>query len=149
MASLKDLVVKIKPIVKEIQKYRPTINRKEKDKASAVNGWLKELDALLQQASKMVQTSTIPMCNIISRYQTSRRIRGLISEINEHIELSPLVALAQIPELLEGQTQKLQEELGQIVALTSSSTFASTYHGVLAPTRSAMMKLIDEPLIVG
>lgn len=93
MASLKDLVVKIKPIVTEIQKYRPAINGKEKDKASAVNGWLKELDALLQQASTMVQTSTIPMCNIISRYQTSRRIRGLISEINEHIELSPLVAL--------------------------------------------------------
>ena len=78
----------------------------------------------------------------------------MISDINEHLKLSPLVELAQILELLEGQTQKLQEELGKIIkgsieALASPGTSASTSQGVPASTSSAKMKLIDEPLIVG
>ena len=54
------------------------------------------------------------MCSVISHYQTNTRITGLISDINEHLKLSPLVELAQIPELLEGQTQNIQGELGKI-----------------------------------
>lgn len=50
LASLKVLVMKIVPVVKEIQQCRQAINRNKKDKASAVNGWLTELDGLLQQA---------------------------------------------------------------------------------------------------
>ena len=78
----------------------------------------------------------------------------MISDINEHLKLSPLVELAQIPKLQEGQTQKLQEELGQIIkesieALAFPGTSVSTSQGVPASTGSAKMKLIDEPLTVG
>ena len=55
LASLKDPVMKIEPIISQIQQYRLAINMKRKDKASVINGWLKELDGLLQQASEMVQ----------------------------------------------------------------------------------------------
>ena len=94
------------------------------------------------------------MCSVISHYQTNTRITILILDINEHLKLSPLVELAQIPELLEGQTQKIQEELGQIIkesieALASPGTSASTSQGVPASTGSVKMNLIYNPLIVG
>ena len=38
MVSLRDLVMKIEPIVKQIHKYRQAINKKKKDKVSAVSG---------------------------------------------------------------------------------------------------------------
>eukprot|EP00253_Pinus_taeda_P034708 PITA_34708 len=115
MASLKDLVMKIKPIVNEIQLYRAAINRKRKDKASAVNGWLK----------------------------------SLISEINEHVKLSPLVELAHISELLEEQTLKLQDDLEQIKEGIEALGSSSTSRGALPSISSANMTLIEEPLIVG
>ena len=37
LASVKDLVMKIEPIISQIQKYHPTINVKRKDKASVIN----------------------------------------------------------------------------------------------------------------
>jgi len=149
LASLKDLVTKIKPIVEQIQEYRPAINKKKKDKVSAVSGWLKHLDALLQEASEMTQRCTIPTYNVGIRYQTSMKISGLILRINEHLKLSPLVELAQIPELLEEQTHKLQEGYEQIKEALEAKPSSSSSASGLAPTGCAEMKLIDEPFIVG
>ena len=64
LASLKDPVMKIKPIISQIQQYRLAINMKRKEKASVINGWLKDLDGLLQQALEMVQRCIIPMCSL-------------------------------------------------------------------------------------
>lgn len=47
--SLKDKLMRIEPIVMEIQHCRLTLNQ-HKDEASAVNKWLEELEALLNQA---------------------------------------------------------------------------------------------------
>lgn len=149
LASLKDLVMKIEPIVKQIQRYRQPINKKRKDKVSAVSGWLKHLNALLQEASEMARRCTIPTCNVVLRYQTSMKISGLILHINEHLKLSPLVELAQLPELLEEQTQKLQQNLGQIKEAIETLASSSTSPGGLSPTGYAEMKLIDEPFTVG
>jgi hypothetical protein len=93
MVSLRDLVMKIEPIVKQIHKYRQAINKKKKDKVSAVSGWLKDLDALHQQASEMARRCTIPTCNVVLRYQTSMKISRLILHINKHLKLAPLVEL--------------------------------------------------------
>ena len=41
LASLKYLVMKIEPIISQIQKYHPAINMKRKYKASVINRWLK------------------------------------------------------------------------------------------------------------
>jgi hypothetical protein len=55
LASLKYLLMKIKPKIKQIQKYHWAINKKKKDGVSSISGWFKYLDALLQEASEMTQ----------------------------------------------------------------------------------------------
>lgn len=154
LGSLESLVKDIQPIINQIQRYRPALNRKNGipssrcyDKASAVNIWLQKLDLLLRQASEMVQQCTIaPRYNVIIRYQSSRKIIHLISDIKEHLKLSPLAAWAQIPELLE----ELKQEIGQtmkesIEAMPSSSTSSATTFQSLASTGF----FIHEPLILG
>ena len=141
MVSLRDLVMKIEPIVKQIHKYRQAINKKKKDKVSAVSGWLKDLDALLQEASEMARCCTIPTCNVVLRYQTSMKISRLILHINKHLKLAPLVELAELAQI--------QKDLGQIKESLEAKPSSSTSHGGLAPTGCAEMKLIDEPFIVG
>jgi hypothetical protein len=58
LASLKDLVMSIQPILTQIQQYRLELNTKKgistfqiDNKAAAVSEWLKKLDGPLQQAA--------------------------------------------------------------------------------------------------
>jgi hypothetical protein len=51
LASLKDLLMKIEPNIKQIHKYRWEINKKKKYKVSSISEWFKDLDSLLQEAS--------------------------------------------------------------------------------------------------
>jgi len=148
LAALKDKLMRIEPIIKEIQLCRLALNQ-HKDDASTVNKWLKELQALLKQASEIVHRCTIPTWDVVSRYQTSTKITDLIADIDKYLTMSPLVHMVQSQEqtrkMLEGQKQ-INE---RIEALASSSTSASTSEAAHAPIGTARIKLIDEPLIVG
>jgi hypothetical protein len=46
LASLRDIVMKIEPIAKQIKKYRHAINMMGKDKASNISGWLKYFEEI-------------------------------------------------------------------------------------------------------
>lgn len=138
LASLKELVMKIKPIIRDIQQHRREFNSKGDGNGSSVNDWLKRLENLLRQASITVQQCTIPTWNVFSCYQTSTRISRLISNINAHLDISSLSHIAQIE---EGQmTATMEADMDSAV---------SNYQGFHAPAGTAMTKLIDEPLIVG
>jgi hypothetical protein len=97
LAALKDKLMRIEPIIKEIEHCQLALNQ-HKDEASAVNKWLKELQALLKQASKIVHQCTIPTWDVVSRYQTSTKITDLIADIDKHLTLSPLVHMVQTQE---------------------------------------------------
>jgi len=148
VSSLKDVVIRIEPIISHIQKYRLEINRmrgisssQSDNNVSAVNVWLKHLDALLLQASQMAQQCTISSYNIISRYQTSIQIANLKSDIAKHLESVHLIQLALTHEvLLEQSTQRENVE-------ASASSSASTSMQAIAPTAEGFF--IEEPLIVG
>lgn len=137
LASLKDLVMKIKPIIRDIQQHRREFNSKGDGSALSVNDWLKKLENLLRQASTTVQQCTIPTWNVLSCYQTSTRISRLISNINEHLDFSSLLHIHQIH---GGQMTETME---------ADMDSASSSHGFHAQVGTAMTKLIDEPLIVG
>lgn len=157
LGSLQRLLTDIPPIIQQIQRYRPALNRKNGipnsqcyQRASAVSIWLNKLDLLLRQASELVHQCTLPRYQFISRYLPRRKISSLVSKIDGLLRLSPLVELAQIPELLEEQTQVLMEGLGQIMkesveAVASSSSSSATTSQSLASTGF----FIPETLIVG
>lgn len=146
--ALKDKLMRIEPIVMEIQHCRLTLNQ-HKDEASAVNKWLEELEALLNQASKIVHQCTIPMWDVVSRYQTSKKVTDLVTDIDKLLTLSPLAHMVQtqkqIRNIMEGQTQ-INKNIEALAA--SSSRFATISQTTHAPM-GLSSKLIDEPLIVG
>jgi disease resistance protein RPS2 len=136
---LTDLVTSIRPIATQIRQYRLELNRKRGTSIAQTDDnasqWVIKLHDLLRQALPMVEKCTIPRFDVFSRYQMSRKISGLISEIKKHLELVPLV-------LLEQQTQ-MHMEMRRESAQASSSTSASTSQ---APTGRFF---IEEALIVG
>jgi len=147
--SLKDLVMRIEPIIRQIQQYRLALNKKrgipiaQRDiniKASAVNDWLKKMDSLLRKASTMVQECTIPTYDLISRYRTSRRITRLNRVITQHLESVTLMGWASV---LEGLGQ-IKESVEALAVSSSASTSATTSE----PVTSTGI-IINEPLIVG
>lgn len=102
LGSLQRLVTDIPPIIQQIQRYRPALNRKNGipnsqcyQRASAVSIWLNKLDLLLRQASELVHQCTLPRYQFISRYLPRRKISSLVSEIDGLLRLSPLVELAK------------------------------------------------------
>jgi disease resistance protein RPS2 len=147
LISLRDLVLRIQPVVTQIQQYRLALNRREilisqsNIKASAVNEWLKKLDSILLQASTMAQECTVPRCDLYSRYRTSRRITRLISDITKHLDLVPLMGWAS---LLEGLGHI--KENNQALASSSANTSSATND---QPDLDSMSFFINEPLIVG
>jgi len=110
LKSLKDLVTSIGPIATQISQYHLELNRMRRASIGQSDDnddseWVIKLhDLLLQQALPIVHKCTVPRFNVFSRYQMSRKISGLISEIKKHLELVPLV-------LLEQQTQMHMEML--------------------------------------
>jgi len=61
LADLKELVMSIELTIMHIQQNRLAFKTdKDADTASAVNGWLNDLDRLLLQASEIVQQCSIP-----------------------------------------------------------------------------------------
>lgn len=70
----------------------------------------------------------------------------MISDIEEHIKLSPLLVLDQNQEF-RAELRQTKETIEAWASSTNNS--ASTSQGTLASTGSANMKFIDEPLIVG
>lgn len=146
LTSLKDLVLRIEPIIGEIEQYRQELNRREMvskydrdDKVSAVMAWLKGLDALLGQATVMTQRCTTPSFEFISRHETRKRITHLIPDIHKHLQMVPL--LDQFGKLKGQSTQFLQ-----MVPLLDQSTQFSTSS---ASTSVQMPPIISQRLIVG
>eukprot|EP00253_Pinus_taeda_P015978 PITA_15978 len=144
LESLRDVVTTIEPMVTDIHQCRLELNSRRGNSTagsdinvSAINTWVSNLHALLQQALAIVQKcSIIPKCDVISRYQTSRRITSLISDIEKHLKYVPLVQLQQ------QMRMAIRRESGA----ASSSTSATISEG-LAPPAGGF--LIGEPLIVG
>lgn len=148
--SLRDLVMRIEPIIDQIQQYRQALNRKrgipisQRDinmKASAVNDWLKRLNSLLQQASTMAQECTIPSYDLISRYRTSRRITRLNTKITHHLESD--TRMVSWLSVLEG-LGNIKESIEALAPSSSATTSATTSE----PVTSTGI-IINEPIIVG
>lgn len=133
LESLKAMVLSIEPIVRQIQQNRV------QTEASAVNEWLTKLDEILRQASKMVRYCTVPRFDFVSRYQTSKKITGLILNIDKHLKLVQLINLAQ--------TQGLHAMQRESAQAASSSASASTSLQVTHATTTGFF--IEEALIVG
>lgn len=148
LASLKDKLKKIEPIIKEIERCWPALNQ-HKDEALIVNKWLKELQAFLKPASEIVHRCTVPMWGFFSQHQTSTKITNLIADIDQHLTLSPLVHMVQTQELTRKMMEGQKQIRESIEALASSSNPASTSQAARSPVGSVRTKSIDEPLIVG
>lgn len=137
--SLRDLVTSIEPLAIQIRLYRLELNKKRGTSIAAsynnASQWVSKLHDLLQRALPVVQKCTIPRFDIYSRYQMSRKISGLISEIKKHLALVPLV-------LLEQQTQMHMEKHAESAQASTSSSASAPQ----APTRTFF---IEEALIVG
>ena len=93
----------------------------------------------------MAQECTIPRCDFITRYQTSRRITRLVSEINQHLDPATLMAWASLLQEFGQSIERVKEELVDIKE--SVRALASSQ----APSTSAGSTgfFIKEPLIVG
>lgn len=130
LASLKEMVMSMQPIITQIQQNRV------QTEASAVNEWLTQLDEILRQASNMARHCTVPRFDFVSRYQTSKRITGLISNIEKHLKLVQLINLAQT-QGLHAMQREIAEPAGSSSASASTSTAATAGF------------FIEEALIVG
>jgi len=137
LVSLGALVTTIEPMVTDIHRCRLELNRRRGTStagsdinASAINTWATDLQSLLQRALTLVQKCSIPRYAVISRYKTGRRIASLISQIDKHLKLVPLVQLQQ-------QTQ-MHMEMRRESSQPSSSTSAATSEG-LAPTAGGFL----------
>jgi len=128
--SLRDLLMRTEPIIRQIQQYRLSLNKKrgipisQRDinmKASAVNEWLKKLDGLLRKASTMAQDCSIQSYDLISRYRTSRRITRLNRVITQHLESVTLMSWASV---LEGLGQIKESAASEDTAYCGSQTQA-------------------------
>lgn len=135
LGVLKVSLMRIEPIVKEIQHIRLAWNN-HKDEVSAVDDWFEELEALLKQASEIVHPrNLIGRWDVVSRHQTSTKITNFSKDIDKQLTLCSLVHMVQYHELsrkmLEGQTE-INERIEALMASSSSS--AITYQGAHAPT---------------
>lgn len=135
LSALRDVVIRIEPIVRDIQQYRLEINRRRRistshsdNNVSAVNLWLQKLDALLLQASQMAEQCTISRFNIFSRYQTSIKIANLKLDIDNHLKSVSLIQLGLTQEVLL-RLSTLRESVQ-----ASASSSASTSMQAIAPS---------------
>lgn len=138
--DLRDLVRRIEPMATRIRRYRLELNRNRGRTSiptsdNNASQWVKKLHGLLRQAMPLVQKCTIPSFNVFARYQMSRDISSLISEIKEHLEVVPLILLEQETEIY----LEMRRESAQASAGGSASTSQ-------APTGTFF---IEEALIVG
>jgi len=135
LEELKDLVMSIELTIMHIQQNRLAFKTdKDADTASAVNGWLNDLDRRLLKASEIVQQCSIPKSHFnFSGCQTKKKISRLILDIKTHLKRSPLLVRISKGEVgdtqKEGQvrdTHKVLQGVGQVQhsveALASSAT---------------------------
>lgn len=102
MSTLREIISSIDHIVEKIHHYRLEWNRKRETSISkrandalAINVWAEKLHHILGQALAIAQNCRILRFDVFSHSQTSRRINSLISPIEKHLQLVPLVLLQQ------------------------------------------------------
>lgn len=91
VASLIDLVTSIRPIFYEIRE----IQYRRRDGVSmheAINEWIENMSHLLDKANEY-KIEFVPWWNVICRYNKSKEITSLISDIGAHVQLASVINL--------------------------------------------------------
>ncbi|GLJ28788.1 hypothetical protein SUGI_0567570 [Cryptomeria japonica] len=153
--ALKVLLPRIQKMNMELQEYRRVLSSGKVSTSphhplpSTVNSWLNELNALLEEASDLAQHCTIPSyLHLCSRNRTSKKIRQLIKNIEEHLATTPSVAfLHQLQQHVANQQvlNQIKERVNflDLNSGTSGDLFSSTSSA--APNT----KYIEEAIVVG
>lgn len=177
MDAMRELVMSIEAITRQIQHYRLVITWKESKKPEVrawvkrFNEWLHELDSLLQEASGMAQQCTMPTQQGIFRDERSEKMTGLSSKIVKHLN-----SLSSSIDIVNRRTEGIVanarhitpgwqtvtassattayfssgwQEVGNILAPSTSSATISISQAGHDTLATARMKLIDENFIVG
>ncbi|GLJ28849.1 hypothetical protein SUGI_0568490 [Cryptomeria japonica] len=155
--ALKALLLKVQLMNMEMQNYRKALYSGRVNTSSepplpfAVNSWLNELNALLDEASDLAQHCNVQSYwHLFPRYRTSRKIRRLIENVEKHLASTPSVAfLHQLQ--LHATNQQFLEQGGNNSLNLHTSALAGTF-GDLFPSNSSAAqktKYIAEALIVG
>ncbi|GLJ28846.1 hypothetical protein SUGI_0568450 [Cryptomeria japonica] len=157
--ALKALLLKIQLMNMEMQQCRKALNFGRVGTSSdpplpfAVNSWLNELNAFLEEASDLAQHCNVQSYwHLFPRYRTSRKIRRLIENVEKHLASTPSVAFLhqlqqqvanqQLLEQIKGATDSLNLHTSAL-ADTFGDSFPST--SIAAPNT----KYIEEALVVG
>ncbi|GLJ28852.1 hypothetical protein SUGI_0568530 [Cryptomeria japonica] len=157
--ALKALLLKVQLMDMEMQNYRKALNCGRVNTSSepplpfAVNNWLNELNALLDEASDLVQHCNVQSYwHLFPRYRTSRKIRRLIEKVEKHLASTPSVAFLHQLQLHVTNQQLLEQiKVGKDSLKLHTSALAGTF-GDLFPSNSSAApntKYIEEALIVG
>ncbi|GLJ11591.1 hypothetical protein SUGI_0172200 [Cryptomeria japonica] len=116
----------------------------------AVNSWLKELSALLEEASDLAQHCTVPSySHLFSRYRMGRKIKKLTANVGKHLASALFVALLQLAnrQVLEHIKERVNSLDLPTPALPSSGTSGNLFP---SPFPAACNNnYIGEALIVG
>ncbi|XP_057832579.2 probable disease resistance protein At1g61300 [Cryptomeria japonica] len=157
--ALKTMLLKIQLMNMEMQSYRKVLNSgrvstsSDPPLPSAINTWLNELNALLDEASDLAQHCNVQSYwHLFSRYRTSRKVRRLIENVEKHLASTPSVAFLHQLQLHVTNQQLLEQiKVGKHSLNLHTSALAGTF-GDLIPSNSSAApstKYIEEALIVG
>ncbi|GLJ28854.1 hypothetical protein SUGI_0568580 [Cryptomeria japonica] len=157
--ALKALLLKIQLMNMEMQKFRKALNSDRVNTSSepplpfAVNSWLNELNALLDEASDLAQHCNVQSYwHLFPRYRTSRKIRRLIENVEKHLASTPSVAFLHQLQLHVTSQQLLEQIKGAPDYLDMHTSAPACTFGGLFPSNSSdapITKYIEEELIVG
>ncbi|GLJ28844.1 hypothetical protein SUGI_0568410 [Cryptomeria japonica] len=140
--ALKVLLLKIQSMNMEMQQYRNALNSAKVSCSLpfTVNIWMRELNALLEEASDLAHHCTIrPSCHLIPGYRTSRKIRQLIEMLEKHVATTPFVAfLHQLQQHVANQ-RALEQTKQRMDCINLHATFSAATNGMY----------IEDALIVG
>ncbi|GLJ28856.1 hypothetical protein SUGI_0568630 [Cryptomeria japonica] len=157
--ALKALLLKIQLMNMEMQQCRKALNSGRVSTSTdpplpfAVNSWLNELNALLDEASDLVQHCNVQSYwHLFPRYRTSRKISRLIENVEKHLSSTPSVAfLHQLQQHVTNQ-QVLEQIKGRMDCINLHTSAISGTFGALFPSNCSaapITKYIEEALIVG
>ncbi|GLJ28806.1 hypothetical protein SUGI_0567890 [Cryptomeria japonica] len=141
--ALKVLLLKIQVMNMEMQEYRKTLSSGRVSTSfhpslsMTVNSWLNELNTLVEEVSDLAQDCIVnSYCRFFPRYNTSRKIRQLIENVEKHVASTPSVAfLHQLQEHVANQ-QVLQQIKNRMDSLNLHTSALAGISGDLFPSTS-------------
>ncbi|GLJ27047.1 hypothetical protein SUGI_0530350 [Cryptomeria japonica] len=158
--ALKVLLARIQTLNVELQEYRKALNcgmristSPQHPLPSAVNTWLIELNALLEEASDLAQHCTVrSYCHLFSRYRTSKKLRQLIENVEKHVASTPSIAFLHQLQQHVTNRQVLEQIKETVDSLNLRISALGGASGDLFPSTSSAAsnnKYIEEALVVG